>query len=206
MKIVSIKSVLVLMMIFFTVSCGDNESKGTQEAKESKKELFYNHENTVLQWTAFKTTDKIAVKGTFNTVIVENKGKGESVEEIINTTSFKIPTSTVFTDNEGRDVLLREYFFGAMMNTDTIYGSFINVKDGKGKVLIKMNEVEAKSDIKYEFVNDSLKVSTILLLETWKGSDALKSLNKVCYDKHTGSDGVSKTWSDVEIDIITLLK
>ena len=29
--------------------------------------------------------------------------------------------------------------------------------------------------------------------------DALASLNKACYDLHTGSDGVSKTWEDVAI-------
>ena len=35
----------------------------------------------------------------------------------------------------------------------------------------------------------------------WNASDALSSLNKVCIDLHRGADGVSKTWSEVGLNI-----
>jgi hypothetical protein len=35
----------------------------------------------------------------------------------------------------------------------------------------------------------------------WNASAALASLNKVCLDLHRGADGVSKTWSEVTLDI-----
>jgi hypothetical protein len=38
-------------------------------------------------------------------------------------------------------------------------------------------------------------------ITNWNPLDALASLNKVCEILHTGRDGVSKTWSDVALNI-----
>ena len=40
----------------------------------------------------------------------------------------------------------------------------------------------------------------------FNGSKAMESLNKVCFDLHKGPDGISKTWSEVEINVATYLK
>lgn len=187
---------------FITLSC-DNDTK---VKTVSKKEIIYSNANTSLQWTAYKTTDKIGVKGTFKNIIIENSTKAESVENIINTTKFKIPTSSTFTGNEPRDVLIKNFFFGAMMDTDTIYGSFSSTKNGIGKVSIKMNNVVFENSFTYIFDNDSLKIKSTLELDNWNGYSALSSLHEKCFDKHTGADGVSKTWSDVDILITSVLK
>jgi hypothetical protein len=38
-------------------------------------------------------------------------------------------------------------------------------------------------------------------VSNWNALEALASLNKVCEALHTGSDGVSKTWSEVTLNI-----
>ena len=202
MKSILNKSIIALMLIAITTSCGNNSEN--KEDIQTKKELTYLGANTTLKWTAYKTTDKLGVKGTFNTIIVDNNKKETSIESIINSTKFKIPTSTVYTGNDPRDILIKTYFFGAMMNTDTIYGSFSSAKDGKGVVAIKMNEVEFKNNFSYSFENDSLKINAGLLLDNWNGYTALSSLHEQCFDKHTGPDGVSKTWPDVDLEIISI--
>ena len=202
MKSILNKSIIALMLIAITTSCGNSSEKDTN----SKKELTYLQANTILKWTAYKTTDKLGVKGTFNEIIVDNNKNETSIENIINSTKFRIPTSTVYTGNAPRDVLIKTYFFGAMMNTDTIYGSFSSAKDGKGLVAIKMNNVEFENDFTYSFRNDSLKINASLLLDNWNGYTALSSLHEQCFDKHTGPDGVSKTWPDVDLEIISVLK
>ena len=204
MKSILNKSIIALMLIAITTSCGNSSEK--EKDTNSKKELTYLDAKTTIQWTAYKTTDKIGVKGTFNYFESENKDKASSIEEIISTTKFKIPTSSVFSGNAPRDVLIKTYFFGAMMNTDTIYGSFSSAKDGKGLVAIKMNNVEFENDFTYSFRNDSLKINASLLLDNWNGYTALSSLHEQCFDKHTGPDGVSKTWPDVDLEIISVLK
>ncbi len=199
------KSIVALAILISTTSCQEENSKKVEVEKE-KKGLSYSDSNTKLEWTAFKTTDKIGVKGTFNSIIIENNAKASSVEDIISSTSFKIATSTVFTGNEGRDILLEKYFFDAMMNTDTIYGKFLSSKNGKGQVSIKMNNIENKSKFSYVFTNDTLTINTVILLDNWKGESAIESLNNVCLDKHTGPDGVTKTWSDVDLKIVSVIK
>ena len=202
MKSILNKSIIALMLIAITTSCG-NSSENEKNTK-SKKELTHLDAKTTIQWIAYKTTDKIGVKGTFNDFESENKDKVSSIEEIISTTKFKIPTSSVFSGNAPRDILIKTYFFGAMMNTDTIYGNFVSAKDGKGLVAIKMNNVEFENDFTYSFRNDSLKINASLLLDNWNGYAALSSLHEQCFDKHTGPDGVSKTWPDVDLEIVSV--
>lgn len=190
------------MLIAITTSCSNSSEKDSQ----TKKEIKYQDSKTTLKWTAYKTTDKIGVNGTFNNIIIENNKKGESIEDVISSTKFSIPTSTVFTGNIPRDLLIEKYFFGAMMNTDTIYGSFLSAKDGKGLVTIKMNDVEFKNKFTYTFENDSLNIKSSLLLDNWNGFAALSSLHEQCFDKHKGPDGVSKTWPDVDLEITSIFK
>ena len=39
------------------------------------------------------------------------------------------------------------------------------------------------------------------------GHSAIVSLNKACNELHTGDDGISKTWNDVQIDAsISIIK
>jgi len=197
-------SFLAILLISITTSCTNNSEN--KNNSNSKKELTFSSAQTSIKWTAYKTTDKLGVKGTFHENIVTNDTSATKLEDIINSTKFKILTSTVYTGNEPRDYLIKTYFFGTMMNTDTISGSFSSAKDGKGIVSIKMNDVEFKNDFTYTFLNDSLKINATLLLDNWNGYTALSSLHEQCFDKHTGPDGVSKTWSDVDVEIISVFK
>ena len=38
-------------------------------------------------------------------------------------------------------------------------------------------------------------------VNNWNAGKALASLNEVCKLLHTGADGISKTWSEVTLDI-----
>jgi len=200
MKSIFNYAVISLILISVTTSCNNS----TANKENTTKELSYSDTNTTLRWTAYKTTDKLGVKGTFKQIIVENTNKSKSIESIINSTKFKIPTASVYSGNIPRDLLIKNYFFGAMVNTDTIYGSFSSAKNGKGLVAIKMNNVEFKNDFTYTFKNDSLKINSTLLLDNWNGYTALSSLHKQCFDKHTGPDGISKTWPDVDLEIVSI--
>lgn len=202
MKNILNKSIIALVLITVTFACSNNPKEEKDTAP--KRDYTYLSAKTSLKWTAYKTTDKLGVNGTFNNIIVDNNEKASSIENIIISTDFKIPTSSVFTGNAPRDIILKKYFFGAMLNTDTIYGSFSTAKDGKGLVNIKMNDVEFNNDFTYSFKSDSLKINTSLLLDNWNGYTALSSLHQQCFDMHTGPDGVSKTWPDVDLEIISV--
>ena len=61
----------VLLLMITAVSCIE---KKTEPAKNEILEQHYSIDidNTVLNWTAYKTTDKIPVKGVFQEVKIRN--------------------------------------------------------------------------------------------------------------------------------------
>ena len=52
-------------------SCG-GEKKTTEDTTQPEKSCFYSYNagSTVLEWTAFKFTEKTGVKGTFNKITI----------------------------------------------------------------------------------------------------------------------------------------
>ena len=64
-----------------------------------------------------------------------------------------------------------------------------------------MNRRSKKIPFTYTIEIDSIRLFTNLNLNHWKGEDALKTLNKECYELHKGTDGESKLWPDVDVVI-----
>jgi len=62
----------------------------------------------------------------------------------------------------------------------------------------KLNDEKLKYDVKND--QDFSATGTIDLMD-FDGKEALSSLNKKCFDLHKGADGVSKTWSEVAINL-----
>ena len=162
-------------------------------------------QNTI-NWTAYKTTDKVPVKGVFKSVDITNGGEGKTAKEAINNTEFSIPVSSIFTNNETRDFKLRKFFFGAMTNTSLLAGKFHLENDSIGNADITMNGITAQLPFTYTITNKVFNLNATLDLNKWSGNAAIDSLNVVCREKHTAADGVSKTWTDVAINVSSTFK
>lgn len=155
---------------------------------------------TVLQWTAYKFTDKLGVSGTFDTFNLDVKNQSGSVEAILKDAEMNIITSSVNSGNEIRDPKVRDSFF-KIFRTDTIFGKIIGAKKGKGALELKMNTISNDVHYDYSVKNDTLFLTTNLDLMQWDGVAALNSLNTECYELHTGLDGISILWPDVDITL-----
>ena len=57
----------------------------------------------------------------------------------------------------------------------------------------------------YTVEENILKLSGSLDLIDWEAMEAVESINNACLDLHKGEDGVSKTWSEMEISILVPL-
>lgn len=199
---------LFVAALSVTMSCQknktNNQDKQTQtEQKDSKEQMLkLTPEKTELTWTAYKTTDKTPVKGTFKTLKFE-KQTGENVEDLFNNLDFSIPISSLFTNDDTgtRDPKIQKSFFGEMIDPDMLTGKIM--VDGSGyKAEIKMNGETNTIPLKVN-VSDSNEVTMTgtMELKDWKALDALSSLNEACFDLHKGGDGVSKTWEDVALEV-----
>lgn len=185
------------------ISCGVEK---TEKIKSGTDEVKYqiDSETISLDWIAYKTTEKKGVKGKFGKVNVTASDLSEEKAKAINNVSFSVPVSSLFTNDETRDWKLINLFFGVMDDTEFLSGTFhsheANMEDGKGVMDLTMNGKTCDLPYTYTLKGDSMFISTTLNLIEWNGQEALDSLGKACYELHKGADGVSKTWSEVDIN------
>jgi hypothetical protein len=201
----NVKMLAVFVFIATLVGCKNEKKEASKEApaaKEHQKEsmLMAQAKDVTIKWTAYKTTEKTPVSGTFKKVDFNMK-HGKTPEEVLDGLQFSILASSVFSDNEVRDKKLVASFFGAMLDTELIKGSLNFSPDKKLMATIEMNKESHSFPLDYTVSGDVITMKGVMNLEDWKALGAIASLNKVCFDLHKGADGISKTWNDVAVDV-----
>ncbi len=200
----TITAIPLFILILLGISCNTSTKKEKENSptdiKVTLKKPVYSTDTlgTSLHWTAYKFTNKLGVGGTFDEFTLQLKTDSGSVEELLNDAEITINTLSVNSGNKIRDPKLRTSFF-KVFNTDIISGKVIDAKNGTGILELSMNSISNKVAYSYSMHMDTLLLSTHLDLLVWDGEQAIKTLNKECYDLHTGTDGISKLWPDVDV-------
>ncbi len=197
------KALVLFVLIALTISSCKKTKK--EEAKEATKSYTIDAKTTTINWTAFKTTDKVPVKGKF-TEITLNQKKANTPIEALNAVKFSIPVASIFTKDTIRDGKLRKFFFGKMVETKNIIGSFSLKENNIGELMLTMNGMTKSVPVTYEIKNQLATIEGTLDLDNWQAQTALKALNSACKDLHSGKDGIPKTWSEVKIEAATYFK
>lgn len=205
MKKIFVISFLVIATAFNFSACKSETKKTTSKVEEKKSTAAFSVANAKneINFTAYKTSAKVGVGGQFKKVDVLSGGEGNSVKEAINNTEFSIPVSSIFTKDTSRDFKIKKFFFGIMDNTKLLSGKLVITDDTNGVATIKMNGVEKSVPFTYTIADRSFNMKAIMDVNNWNASAALASLNTACLDLHKGADGVSKTWSEVALNITT---
>ena len=170
--------------------------------------LILDDKSVVVNWTAFKLSDKVGVGGTFDTVIVSGVTNNQTMAGAAATAQFDILTGSVNSNNTERDYKISDSFFGTMVNTATISGKVVSLNDdGSGSISLTMNGVEKEITLDWKATSENrLKLSAAINVNDWNAKPSLDSLNGVCTAVHTGKDGVSVLWPDVEIEVFADFK
>ncbi len=203
-KIINFSLILIISISFF--SCA-NEKK--QEEKPVAETTFsIDAAQSTVQWTAYKTTDKVPVKGTFNEINVTNSKSGSTASASLEGLEFEIPVASIYSKDSIRDGKLNKFFFAVMENTLSLKGTFSVKDESKGQIAISMNGLTKELPFTYEMSKDTIVISAKMDLNNWQTESALESLHQACLELHTGADGVSKTWDEVAISakILTVQK
>ena len=69
-----------------------------------------------------------------------------------------------------------------------------------------MNGITQALPITFIISDQMVTMEALMDLDNWQAQTAIESLNEVCKELHTGTDGISKTWSEVKIEVATYLK
>ncbi|MCF8275542.1 MAG: YceI family protein [Flavobacteriales bacterium] len=202
MKLFQYTGAFILLMAL--ISCGDQKSADTTEdaSAEAKPCTFdYSTGSLAVKWTAFKTTEKVGVSGTFDTLNIAGTKAANTIVDVFSNASFSIPVSSVNSANPDRDKKIFEHFFGTMSETATLTGRVIGVEEEVMSVAITMNGVTDTTAFEVSASDSLVTLSGIISLADWNALESADALNKVCNDLHKGADGVSKLWPDVKLDI-----
>lgn len=204
----ALKPLLVFFAVALFVACGSDGKEKNDPYKKQKSTAAYQlkEATNAVNWTAYKTTEKIPVKGKFTKVNITAGGEGNSIEEAINNTEFSIPISSIFTSDSSRDYKIRKFFFGVMENTKLLSGSLVIENDSVGYANITMNGITKKLPFDYTIEGKAFAMQTKMDVLNWNAQNSIDSLNAICRDLHKGLDGVSKTWAEVAIDIKSTFK
>ncbi len=163
-------------------------------------------------WKAYKTLGKLGVGGQFTQVnYVPNKKEGKNFKELFIGSKVSIDMAKIDTKHEERDKTLVSMFFNKLKG-GKIEGVIKDIKADKavnGKrpytgtldVSITMNEKTLVIPMKYHYKKGHFKADGTIDLFDFEGRSALASINKSCYDLHSG-----KTWSDVSIGFSTMIE
>lgn len=192
-------AIVALALSVFAVSCKKEEKVETPiEETVVETGLKIISDSTKVNWTAYKTTDKVAVGGSFTEIELKDTKQGNTPQEVLEGARFSIPVSSVFTNNPERDGKLKEFFFMVLKDPEFLAGE-IHFKEGVASLLLTLNGITKEVAIETSFENNKFTVNGTLNLEDFGAEDAVASINNACYDLHKGADGVSKTWSEVGI-------
>ena len=195
-------ALLAFAVALLTISCKKEEKQETPiEAvkTEAVSGLKIISDSTKVSWTAYKTTEKVGVEGSFKEIELKNTQSGETPEAVLEGASFSIPVSSLFTNNEDRDSKLKTIFFAALKNTEMISGMF-NFREEKCFLTLTLNDVTKQMEVPFTYENKKFALNSTINLDDFGGQTAIATINKACYELHKGADGVSKTWSEVAIN------
>lgn len=201
------KKIYLLVLLITTLTVIISCKKNVKDEKPLTAKMYtVMADSTIINWTAYKTTAKVPVKGQFSEITFENSKKDSTVLGALNGLKFKIPVNSLFTNDTLRDGKLKKFFFGSMQNTLVIKGTVHMNNENTSTVQLTMNGITRELPIAYIIADNKVTIVGNMELDNWQAKAALEALNVVCKDLHTGDDGISKTWSDVKIEVIAVLK
>ncbi len=203
-KILNLSLILIISISFF--SCEKEKKQEDKTVVESTYSI--DATQSTVQWTAYKTTDKLPVKGTFNEINIKNSNSGSTAAASLEGLEFEIPVSSIYSKDSIRDGKLNKFFFAVMENTLGLKGTFSVKDDSNGQIEISMNGLTKELPFTYEMNKDTILISATMDLNNWQTENAIESLHQACLELHTGPDGISKTWDEVGISakILTVKK
>lgn len=184
------------------ISCNQNpNSDKTLTDSQTIDRYGINVDSVKVHWTAFKTTKRIGVSGTFDSISVKCENNSGTIEDILKSANIHINTAFVNSNNAIRDPKIVKFFFGNFTFPNEIVASVDSLIDNKVSINLKMNGMEKSVLANYVIENNVLNIYTTLMIPDWNAEASLNALNKECEDLHKDEDGISKLWPEVEVKI-----
>ena len=197
-----------ILFLFFLISCTDSKREKVvplidENNVEAIKEgsYYFDSNKAKIIWKGFKTTDRIQVTGQFEQFDSSRDMKQfDSLEGLIDGLDFSISTSSSASGDPVRDLNLKDYFFKLLTSNFRLTGSLGYPNNNLIPVTFNTLLGSKTVELSYFFENSVVEIKGIIDIGIDLGGVmAYESIHQQCEQLHTGGDGVSKTWSEVEV-------
>jgi len=180
---------IILFASFLFFACASESEPANKEEMDVVKTeeveetclYTYNADSTSLNWTAFKTTDRVGVNGSFKKLKVSVADSAYSIKEVMESVEFVVDVNSIFTNNPERDETLRKFFFASLEDGGEIYGEVKIVegdnRSGGGTVKLKLNGIARDVGFEYEVSGANVLLRTKINLDSFNGQGAIETLN-----------------------------
>ena len=157
-------------------------------------------------WTAYKTTDKAAVSGTFNDYQFATAEPAASLSDALAGLNLSINPASVESNNAPRNATIASKYFALFENPTTISGKVLSVtgndESGTSGIQVTMNGQSKDLDFSYTVADTGeLQASVSADMLDFALNGPWASLHEACKALHTGADGVAKTWTEVMLKV-----
>lgn len=175
-------------------------------ANEEKCMYSFDPKNLQVEWQAYKTSDKLPVNGKFQNIKMKMpRRRASSLKALLGGAKAEVELASVESGNAERDQTLKMAFFKKFLKgiAARAKGTVISTRvPGKITLLLEMNGKKRPVVLDEEGSSPSEWVARgkIDILD-WGLTGAWESLHQACETLHRGQDGVSKTWSEVQITL-----
>ncbi|GBF51147.1 YceI-like domain protein [Leptospira ryugenii] len=173
---------------------------------DEKCRYQYDPNKTLLEWTAFKFTEKTGVKGTFKQIKVKKTKQANNILDAVKDLSFEISADSVDSYNPDRDMKIKNLFFGSIQKSGTIKGSFQKISgtdSGNATLSLQFGKKSADFPVTFKIIDNQLEVSGTIDVLALGLANGLQKLNEACLELHKGKDGVSKLWPTVDVKVVS---
>ena len=197
-----------IFFLFFLISCTDSKREKVvplidKNNIETIKEGSYSFDSNKAKiiWKGFKTTERIQVTGQFEQFESSRDMKQfDSLEGLIDGLDFSIRTNSSASGDPVRDLNLKDYFFKLLTSNFRLSGSLGYPNNNLIPVTFNTLLGSKTVELSYFFENSVVEIKGIIDIGIDLGGVmAYESIHQQCEQLHTGGDGVSKTWSEVEV-------
>ncbi|AXX91537.1 hypothetical protein CPU12_11740 [Malaciobacter molluscorum LMG 25693] len=147
-----------------------------------------------LQWTGYKTEDKVGVSGTFKEIKLKIK-KNDNFVDFLKSANVKINTLSLDSGLDVRNKSMVNTLF-SLKSSQKITASITKV-DEKAHTLnmkLTMNKVTKNVPMKYMIKDGKVMAKGEIDILNYKMSDSFAKFAKECFDLHKG-----KTFSEVTV-------
>ena len=207
---------LSLSLIIF--SCNNKENSETIRKTITLPEgvlykLDMTAENTEVNWIGYKTNEKTPVSGSFSEFSSDRENQSfNSIDDLVDGLNFSVSSLSSSSRDDNRDLNLKDHFFKYLTDNFKINGTL--GKPINDSIDVYFDVLEENNPIRFaystylttsKYSNKIIQIKGKLNLVNQFNGEAFNNIHKQCFDLHKGSDGISKTWEEVDVHIKVLV-